>query len=43
MAPPPHDREPIYDEAAFALDEEDREEDRETRQMFAGFGAKHGE
>jgi hypothetical protein len=40
---PADDREPIYDEAAFALDEEDREEDRETRQMFAGFGAKHGE
>ena len=36
------DREAPYTDAAFELDEQEREEDNETRSLFAGFGARRG-
>jgi hypothetical protein len=36
------DREPPYTDAAFELDEQEREEDNDMRGIFARFGAKHG-
>jgi hypothetical protein len=37
---PAEDREPPYTEAAFQLDEQERENDRRLSPWFAGFGAK---
>jgi hypothetical protein len=37
---PADDREPPYDEAAFELDEQEREEDEELRRLIAGSGAR---
>jgi hypothetical protein len=39
---PADDREPPCDEAAFELDEQDREEDHDMRRMFAVSGARRG-
>ena len=39
---PADDRERPYDEAAFELDEQEREEDNGIRQMFAVSGARRG-
>ena len=37
---PADDREPPYDEAAFELDEQEREEDHDIRRMLAVSGAR---
>ena len=39
---PADDREPPYDETAFELDQQEREEDHEIRRMFAVSGARKG-
>ena len=39
---PADDREPPYDEAAFELDQQEREEDHDIRRMFAVSGARRG-
>ena len=39
---PADDREPPYDEAAFELDQQDREEDHDMRRIFAVSGARKG-
>ena len=39
---PADDREAPYDEAAFELDQQDREEDNDIRRMFAVAGARNG-
>ena len=39
---PADDREPPYSEAAFELDQQEREEDNDIRRMFAVSGARKG-
>ena len=39
---PADDRESPYDEAAFELDQQEREEDHDLRRMFAVSGARRG-
>lgn len=39
---PADDREAPYTDAAFELDEQEREEDNEMRSLFAGFGTRGG-
>jgi hypothetical protein len=39
---PADDRERPYDQAAFELDEQEREEDNDIRRMFAVSGARRG-
>ena len=39
---PADDRGRPYDEAAFELDEQEREEDDDLRRLFAGSGARRG-
>jgi hypothetical protein len=39
---PADDRERPYDEAAFELDQQEREEDDDLRRLFAGSGARRG-
>jgi hypothetical protein len=39
---PADDREAPYTDAAFELDEQEREEDHDTRRLIAGFGASRG-
>jgi hypothetical protein len=39
---PADDRERPYDEAAFELDEQEREEDDDIRRLFSDFGARRG-
>jgi hypothetical protein len=39
---PADDREPPYTEAAFELDDHDREESDDLRRMFSGIGARRG-
>jgi hypothetical protein len=39
---PADDRERPYDEAAFELDQQEREEDDDIRRIFAGSGARRG-
>jgi hypothetical protein len=39
---PADDREPPYDDAAFEIDQQEREEDHDIRRMFAVSGARRG-
>ena len=39
---PAEDREPPYDEAAFELDQQEREGDDDIRRLFTGSGARRG-
>jgi hypothetical protein len=39
---PADDREPSYSEAAFELDEQEREEDRDIGRLFSRSGARRG-
>jgi hypothetical protein len=39
---PADDRERPFDEAAFELDQQEREEDDDLRRLFAGTGARKG-
>jgi hypothetical protein len=39
---PADDREPPYDEVAFELDQQEREEDDDLRRVVAGIGARRG-
>ena len=39
---PADDREPPYDEAAFELDQQEREGDDDIRRLFTGSGARRG-
>ena len=39
---PADDRERPFDEAAFELDQQEREEDDDLRRLFAGSGARRG-